>query len=423
MSEQAPQNTNSDEAVTSDESSEGRSFLQLGVHATEGMQTNPSGLLGYSSQYSPVTNVLGSARLRDVKRHSTSALDYSGGGSLYAGYGSASFFEQQIQQLGASQSFASRRWRLVLRDNLRYLSEGSFGTSTLNSANLGASSGDSPTDSGTSSDPSPPVAIGQDSYLVNDSGAEFVEALSKRSSVFAGGNYSLVNYFNTAQSLYNIHQASSSGGYSYQLTRKDSIGVLYQYQNFRYPSDALGSVSTNAIEFTYRRIITGRMNLSANVGPDFTDVNSGKGEQTRQIGFTARASVGYKWEKSSLSGFYSHQVAGGSGIFAGVNEDVAGALVDRSIHRHWNASVNGGYTLGRQIGPALPGQNLGSFAFEFAGGTVRRQLGRNLSAFGTYDFSGQNFSNCAVSLGCEPVLRRHTVSVGMDWYFRPISLQ
>jgi hypothetical protein len=423
MSEQPPQNPDSDNAATSGESSEGRSFLQLGVHASEGMQTNPSGLLGYSSQYSSVTNVLGSARLREVKRHSTSALDYSGGGSLYAGYGSASFFQQQIQQLGASQSFASWRWRLILRDNLRYLSEGSFGTSSLNNTSLGASSGDAPADSGTSSVPSTPVAIGQDSYLVNDSGAEFVEALSRRSSVFAGGTYSLVNYFNTAQSLYNILQASGSGGYSYQLTQKDSVGALYQYQNFRYPSDAVGSVATNVIEFTYRRVVTGRMNLSANAGPEFTDVNSGKGEQTREIGFTATASVGYKWEKSNLNGFYSHQVAGGSGIFAGVNEDIAGALLDRTIHRYWNASVNGGYTLGRQIASALPGEKLGSFAFEFAGGTVRRQLGRNLSAFGTYDFAGQNFSNCAVSLGCEPVLRRHTVSAGIDWYFHPISLQ
>lgn len=422
MSGQPPQNPESNEAAASGESLEGHSFLQLGVHATEGMQTNPSGLSGYSSQHSSVTNVLGSARLRDVKRHSSSAFDYMGGGSLYDGYGNASFFEQQIQQLGASQSFESRRWRLVLQDNFRYLSEGSFGTSALNSTDIGTNSGESPISSATTSVSNSPVVIGQDSYLVNNSGAQFLETLTRRSSLLAGGNYSLTNYYNSAESLYNIRQASGSGAYNYQLRPKDSVGVLYQYQNFRYPSDAAGSITTDAVEFTYRRVVTGRMNVSANAGPEFTDISSGKGQQTREIGFTARATVVYKWQKSSLNGFYSHQVAGGSGIFAGVNEDVVGALFDRSVGRYWNASVNGGYTLGRQIGSALPGQRLGSFAFEFAGATVRRQLGRNLSTFGTYDFSGENFSNCAVSLGCESVLRRHTVSLGLDWYFRPVSL-
>jgi hypothetical protein len=423
MSQQSPANPASDETSTSEGPSESRSFLQLGLHASEGMQSNPSGLLGYSSQYSSVTNVLGSARLRDVKRRSTSALDYMGGGSLYDGYGSSSFFEQQIQQLGASQSFASRRWRLVLRDTFRYLSEGSFGTSGLDNSSVGVDSGETPTSAGSSNVPSPPVVIGQDSYLVNESGAEFLEALNRRSSLYAAADYSLINYFNTAQSLYNIRQGSGSGGYNYQLTRKNSVGVVYQYQNFRYPSDALGSVSTNAIEFTFRRIVTGRMNLSTSAGPEFTDVNSGNGQQTREIGFAARAAAVYKWEKSSLNGFYSHQVAGGSGIFAGVNEDVVGAMFGRIFHRNWNASVNGGYTLGRQIGSALPGQQLGSFAFEFAGGTVRRQFGRKLSVFGTYDFSGENFSNCPASLACEPVLRRQTISIGLDWYFRPLSLR
>jgi hypothetical protein len=417
------ENPDADRPSTSDESSEGRSFLQLGVHASEGVQTNPSGLLGYSSQYSSVTNALGTACLRDVKRHSISALDYMGGGLLYDGYGSSSFFEQQIQQFGASQSFESRRWRLVLRDTFRYLSEGSFGTSVLNGSNLSANSGTSTTDPGNTNVPSPPVVIGQDSYLVNGSGAEFLKALSWRSSLYARGDYSLIKYFNTAQSLYNIRQASGSGGYNYQLNEKDFVGLLYQYQDFRYPSAVLGSIATNAIEFTYRRVITGRMNLASNAGPEFTALNSGKGQQKRETGFAAGASVTYKWKASSLSGFYSHQVAGGSGIFAGVNEDVAGALLDWSIHRYWHGTVNGGYTRAKQIGSDLPSQRLGSFAFEFAGGTIRRQLGRYLSAFGTYDFSGENFSNCAVSLGCEPVLRRHTLSAGLDWYLHPISLQ
>ena len=423
ISEQPSENPDSGEASTSDVLSEARSLLQLGVHASEGMQTNPSGLLGYSSQYSPVTNLFGSARLRDVKRHSTSALDYMGGGLLYDGYGSSGFFDQQIQQLGASQSFQSGKWRFSLRDTFRYLSEGSFGTSTINSTNQGADSGESPTNSSPSNVPSPPVTIGQDSFLVNSSGIEFSQALSRRSSLFASGNYSLINYFNTSQSLYNIRQASGAGGYKYQLNRKDTVGILYQYQNFRYPSGGLGTIATNTVEVTYQRAVTGRMSLSVNAGPEFTDLNNGKNQPTREIGFTARASIAYNWKLSTLNGLYSHQVSGGSGLFAGVDEDVAGALFSRSIHRVWNVSVDGGYTRGKQIGSALPGQRLGSFAFESAGGTVRRLLGPYLSVFGTYGFSGENFSNCVVSLGCEPVLHRHTVLIGLDWYLRPISLQ
>lgn len=423
ISEQPSENPDSDEASTGDEWSGARSFLQFGVHASEGMQTNPSGMLGYSSQYSPVTNLFGSARLHDVKRHSTSGLDYMGGGLLYDGYGSSSFFDQQIQQLGASQSFRSGKWRFSLRDTFRYLSEGSFGTSNLNSTNLGAQSGEPSTNSGPTNVPSPPVTIGQDSFLVNSSGIEFLQALSSRSSLFASGNYSLINYFNTAQSLYNIRQASGAGGYKYQVNRKDSVGVLYQYQNFSYPSGGLGTIATNAVEVTYQRAVTGRMSLSANAGPEFTDLHNGKAQPTREIGFTARASIVYNWKQSTLNGLYSHQVSGGSGLFAGVDEDVAGALLSRSIHRVWNVSVNGGYTRGKQIGSALPGQRLGSFAFESAGGTVRRLLGPYLSVFGTYGFSGENFSNCVVSLGCEPVLHRHTVFIGLDWYLRPISLQ
>lgn len=367
--------------------------------------------------------MLGNARVRDVKRCSASALDYMGGGSLYDGYGASRFFEQQIQQLGASQSFQSRKWTLSLRDTFRYLSEGSFGTSDLNSTALGSDARTPPTNSGSINVVGPPVVIGQDSFLLNNSGAEFRGASGRRSSFFAGGNYSLIKYFNAAQSLYDTRQASASGGYDYQMTSKDAIGVLYQYQNFRYPSGALDNISTHAVEFIYRRIFSRRISVSANAGPELTGLNNAEGQRTRRTGFTARATVTYKKEQSGIHVFYSHQVAGGSGLFAGVNEDFAGTVIDRSMHRHWNVSVNAGYTLGRQIGSTMPGQRLGSFAFVSGAGTVRRQLTRYLSAFGGYDFSGENFTNCAIALGCESVLRRNTVSFGLDWHCHPLSLR
>jgi len=419
-----------DQSATVSPPAPSRSLLQFGIHVGEGAENNPSGILGYSSQVSSVTNLFGSARLQKFTRQSETTFDYIGGGSLYGNYGSANFYDEQSQQLSAEESILWSKGRLSFTDSFRYAGEGTFGSSPFGGAgayNLRFTGLDAsaPNNTGLSNLPLPTqfAQVGQAAYAINDSGLTLSEALTPRSSVYAGGDYAITDYFGNEENTFDSRQVAVTGGYNYQVSRKEVIGVSYGYQVFRFPDSDAGNLVTNSAQFIYKRIISTRTDLVLGGGPEYINFSGGNTQASRQIGATAQALLTHRWEKSNLSLSYNRLVTGGSGFFAGATTDIALLSVNRKFHRSWSASVYGGYVRSQVIGSNSAASSESSYGYGFAGAAVQRRLGRSLSAFASYQFDAEKFSNCSVSVGCNPVIRRHSASIGLDWYIHPIRLE
>ena len=84
------------------------------------------------------------------------------------------------------------------------------------------------------------------------------------SLTFVGG-YSLLDSLDDAQ--LNYGDVIFTAGYNYQLSRKNTIGLSYQYSSFNY-TNFDQSIKSNVIFASYARRITGKLAFQASGGPD-----------------------------------------------------------------------------------------------------------------------------------------------------------
>ena len=247
------------------------------------------------------------------------------------------------------------------------------------------------------------------------------QALTPRSSVSLAGGYSITNYLENDEGLFNSRQVSAQAGYNYQLTLKDGIGAVYGYQTFNFPGSYFGNEVTNSVQLTYRRRVTGRMDLVLGVGPELINLSVGTGRQS-QFTATVLASLGYRWKRSTLNLSYNRLMTAGSGYFAGGISNTAIFSFNRTIFRSWGVTLNGGYTSVSGIGPGASEVSGSSYQYWFTGAAIKRRLGRSLSAFASYQFNDENYG-CGGSTSCSPAVHPQVALIGFTWSIRPVRLE
>ena len=80
------------------------------------------------------------------------------------------------------------------------------------------------------------------------------------------GGYSLLHYFDN--NLLNYGDASFQAGYNYQISRKNTVAVSYNFSAFRY-SNVDQSLNLNTIQGSYARRVTGKLAFQISAGPQF----------------------------------------------------------------------------------------------------------------------------------------------------------
>ena len=403
-------------------------YLEVAVHVSGGSGTDAYGASGGSSQFSPVGSVLGSLNLAKLRRRSETAIDYAGGVTFDSGYNHSGWDAQQLQQLDASHRILWRKAQLTFTDSLSDIHGGNFGLSSFGGAsayNL-RFSGDG---SRAPADPDPEphagavqVGLNRETYITNVSAVELAWSLAPRSSIFLSGAYLFTDYLGSSQSLINGRQISTQAGYKYQLNSKDSVGLVYGYQTFRFSMTTAGAVITNSVQLVYRRRISGRMNLVLGAGPEMTNVNGGIAGKTQQVNTAARAALGYLFPRSSLTLSYSRGATTGYGLFAGGSSNTAQFSVNRAVSRLWQANMSAGYAAVSSLQPATDGISGDSYNYAFVGMAVQRRLRHHLNAFASYQLNDES-SFCGGAAGCAPRAVQHLVQIGIDWSFRPIRLE
>jgi hypothetical protein len=409
-----------------------RSYLIPGVHVSEAVDSNVSNAAN-SPSINSVTRALGSLTLQKLWRRYDVALDYVGGGAFYSQRGTNN---AQLQQLDADQRFLWRTGQLAIRDSFSYLPEGSFGYGSFGGA--GALSGMGGVVGGGISNnffgPGQFASLGQQPRISNVALADITESLNPRSSVTLAGSYGLVHFTNNnfgvinnqLVTAINSQQVTAQAGYSYQLNHKDQIGLVYGYQDFSYPSSIGTSFNTNLVNVLYGHRISGRMDLVLGGGPQLTQIHNPLLGSSRRLSASGRASLRYRFPKTSVRLSYDHFNNNGSGFFVGASSDVARLDATRPIGRLWSGTANLGFTHNNRLvaNPLGIGVSAGSYDYLYAGGAMRRQLGRNFGLLISYQFNNLWFDSsfCGATTPCSRTSQRHVAAVGLDWHPHPIRL-
>ena len=170
--------------------------------------------------------------------------------------------------MGSSKSSASKistrfgAQRLSVFDQLSYLPESSFGFAGTAGASLpGVGTG---VGLGSGFTPGQSILTPEGQNLSNAFDVELDTKLTSRSSLTFVGGYSLLRYFD--DNLLNFGDATFQAGYNYQLTRKDTVAVSYNFSAYRY-SNVDQSLNLNTIQGSYARRVTGPAGVSDRCGP------------------------------------------------------------------------------------------------------------------------------------------------------------
>jgi hypothetical protein len=424
-----------------------RSYLLPSAQLNEAVDTNPASTLGSKTVIKNVTRGLGSLTLQKLWKIHPLDVAYVGGVSHYYGKTGNTF---QIHSLAATQRLLWRTGQLAFRDSFSYLPQGNFGFSSFGGAGaagggggLGGLGGGVGTGGGIAGGGGGGVfpngqfgSLGNQPRVTNSSIVDLTQAFSPRSSVVLSGGYGLTTFINAPTGYINSQQTTGLAGYNYQLSRHDQLALTYAFQEFHFPRTGSGSFNVNVWQVLYGHRISGKLDLKLGGGPQW--IHSYGSSQVLPgvflpnnrslVSGAGRASLTYRMsDRTNMILNYSHYTTPGSGFFAGSNTDMVRLALNHSLSRRWSLLTDTGYSRNSRV---LPNQttlvhNASTYTYWYAGGALRRQLGRHLGAFASYQYDSIGFNSglCTASNPrCSRVSARHLGLIGLDWTPRPIRL-
>jgi hypothetical protein len=370
----------------------------------------------------------GGVDVHQISGNSQLTLTYLGGGMISS---EGNVPDGVIQQLGVVDKLSFRRWTLSFLDNLNYLPQASFGFGGL--GDLGSSTGGSVGLGTAFGAPGQTILTGIGQNIANAFAVEADVNLTPRASLTFVGGYSLLHYSDS--DLLNSSDASFRGGYNYQLTRKDTVAVLYTFTAFRY-SNFNQSIDDHTIQASYARRVTGRLAFQIAAGPEIalsrlpitagtTSGGSGSGTSTagssENLYWSLNTNLQYQLRRTGIGLSYVHGVNAGSGVLGGSVGDVVSGSVTRQMSRTFSSGVTAGYSRsnGLAITSTTPTNQI--YDYWFAGATFSHPLGRTLGLTFSYQMQYQN-ANSSFCIGtvCGMNVMRNLISIGVGWHERPL---
>jgi hypothetical protein len=432
----------------------GRSYLVPGIQLSESADSNANGAAGTGSHVAAVSRGLGSLDLQKIWKTYQLGIDYIAGGVFYFGPHTAGQTRAyQVHTLGFDQRILWRTGQLAIRDSFNYLPEGTFGFSSYGGAGsfgsalggqLGGSTGNGTGIGGGLTGGSLGGLFGGGSFgavgiqprVDNSSVVDIVQQISPRSSVTLAGGYGFTTFLDQPQKTFNLvnsQQITAQVGYNRLLSKRDQVGVSYAFEDLHFPTAGSGTINAHVWHVLYGHRISGRLNFTASGGPQLIIIrNPGIlallfGQTTKRV--SGSGAVGLHYIFSSRTNgqiMYQRYVTPGSGFYAGANTDAVRVTLSHLFGRHWNSSIDGGYSRNSSLQTVANAINSNSYQYWYAGGSLRRQIGQHFGAFASYQFNQFGSGRCASAAGstavCGQPIQQHIGSIGIDWHPRPIRL-
>jgi hypothetical protein len=352
--------------------------------------------------------------------HAQFAMNYTGGGvfSTDSVQGNSYYQQMEVQQI-----FETRHAKFSLIDQFDYLPQSDFGfgaSSPLAIAGIGGPLGPSLPALQSNYQPTQSIFTTIGSRYSNSATAQVAYFLSPRSQVTVSGSYGLLRFLDSG----NIESNDTilSLGYDYQVSRRDTLGILYRYTDFRDLGNPQ-AIEDQVAQLAYGHKITGRMSIQLFLGPEITNFRIPVGGESERNSVSGGGNFTYAISHTNLSLLYNHGVSGGSGAFTGATTDTITGSANRRLNRVYTGNLSFGYARNRSL------QNLSVVTLGqpivnswFAGAGVDRPFGREATASLAYtSFIESSTQGCQVG-SCTSYLQ-HQISLSFQFHVRPVVME
>lgn len=398
---------------------ENRTYFQPHVSVTGTGDSNP--LDGSGSGWLAYTSIIGGLDLHVTSAQSDFSLTYLGGAVVS---NDPTFGNSAIQQMGFAEKLSWRRTDLSFFDQLGFIPENSFGYGLQGGGLpaggnlLGLQPGFLPGDS---------ILTLRGDRLTNSSIVELDQEISARTSLTFTGGYSLMHY--SGAGLLDVDDAIVQAGYNHELSRTNTIGVLYIFNNYRFAGYG-ETIDDQSAQLSFGRKLTGRLALRAAAGPELATfggpgtIGGGTGPQQpgNKLYASGNVALTYQLQHTALGLNYNHGVSGGSGVLAGALTDQVSGYVTQVLARAATGGFNFGYARNRAIGVLDPTDSGQIYGYWFGGVNWSHLLSRtaNLSLAYQVQYQEANAGFC-IGVACGQSVIRHEVSMTFGWRARPLA--
>ncbi len=247
---------------------------------------------------------------------------------------------------------------------------------------------------------------------------EFDYALSRHATLTFAGSYELLHYLTAG--YVNSHYEDGRVGYSFQVDRRNSVGLTYDY-NYTGFDGISSAVASQTVAVAYGLKLSGRLSFQVSGGPQFIYTqNTGSG--SNQWSWSVASALIYQRRRTTYNLSYSHGLTNGSGVFLGALSDTVQGSITTVVHRVWTPSITGGYSSSNNL-------EIDSTLSTFYGnyyGTVAldRIWGRTLHTTASYGIQQQTTNSAACPVAsCTPTGIRQVFTITLGWHPLPVNLQ
>jgi len=363
---------------------------------------------GYTQQVPRITTGDISGNLGFITpsvRTPTSVL-YTGGYVATTGPQPSAFFHD----LSVNQDFNSRKWKVDLADQVRYLPDSpAAGINGL--VGVGTTTGTSTTQGS---------LLPYATRIENTSNANLSLELTGKTALDATGLYSIERFPGSSGGIEtNIY--AISGGATHRVNALHSIGLSYMYSNFAYLG-ITGSFVSQGVTALYKRQLNRRLVLSLAGGPEYISASS---LTNRPASWTYNADVTASYMGSlqhdlMFTASYKRLTDGGSGLTYGSTNDTVTGGVSTRITRSLSVDALGTYahTSGLQL---ITAQQLNT---QVIIGSVQanRAFTRTLSMYVSYTALNQSLQGTYGS-GITPLIGlQQVLGFGVTYSPSPVHL-
>lgn len=227
--------------------------------------------------------------------------------------------------------------------------------------------------------------------------------LTRATSISGLGSWSILHFLdNTNNGLGGIDYSQKTGEVSLnqRINARSSASVSAVYSVFDFSGGGQAAqlypnFQTKGLNFSYQRTLSRTLTAGVTVGPQWVS-SSDSALIPNTVNLALSADLAYVRRTTNASVFYTRGVNGGSGVIPGALSDSFSAAVGRAYGRNWVASLSGSYVrtsgLSQFAGTGSVPTNV-VFNTDFIGGQVTRRISNTFSAYGSYTFQNQSFSN------------------------------
>lgn len=398
------------EQFTLGEMGRARNYFLPSFESFEAVDTN-SHITATQSDILSMTSLIGRIALRRIWSRYQFTTDYRGGGTLYW---PQSELNTSIHDFGFSQKIDWRRWSLLLSDRVSYFPESSFGFGGFQSGQSSLGGSFDPV-----FQPSQSILTVISSRLSNTAVAEVQLNLSRKSSMTASASYGILRFQQAG--FVNNSDLIFRAGYTYNLTPRDTIGLIYGFNEYRFEGTPQQIINHTG-HFAYGRRITGRLALQLSAGPAIYIFRNPLAGSSRQLSWGLESDLIYSFPKTQFRIAYTSYLTGGAGVLSGARSDEVRLTARRMLSRNLSSSLDLGFARNTAFQQTTRVTGNPTFNTWYAGLQLRRRLGRNMDVFLNYYFEHQDsgIALCAVSICGGPTTQRHHFRLGFNWHRRSI---